>query len=73
MKVKNVDAVFEHGVFRPLDKCDFQEGELVEINIKTKKEFKKGFPENGIIAKLTRNPLVIPNFKPLTREEIYER
>jgi len=40
---------------------------------KIKEKSKKGFPKNGIIAKLTKNPLVIPNFKPLTREKSNER
>jgi hypothetical protein len=33
----------------------------------------KSFPTKGIIAQLTANPLVIPNFHSLTREEVNER
>ncbi|MCY7376795.1 MAG: antitoxin family protein [Pyrinomonadaceae bacterium] len=33
-----VEAIYENGVFRPVQKVDFQEGEKVEIIIKLPKE-----------------------------------
>lgn len=30
-------------------------------------------PNNGPIARLMRNPLVVPGFKPLSKDEVHER
>jgi predicted DNA-binding antitoxin AbrB/MazE fold protein len=70
---QSLNAIFENGVFRPLIKFNFPEGETVKITIESEKKPKKSFSQNGIIAKLTINPLKIPDFQPLTREEIHER
>ncbi|MGI0479456.1 antitoxin family protein [Geminocystis sp. CENA526] len=70
---QSLNAIFENGVFRPLTNFNFPEGEKVKITIEAEKMSKKSFPQNGIIAQLTINPLKIPNFQPLTREEIHER
>ena len=72
MQQQSFDAVFEKGVFRPLTHLQFTEGQPVKIivesqSISTKK--KKCFPTTGIIAQLTANPILIPDFHPLTREE----
>ncbi|MCY7346209.1 MAG: antitoxin family protein [Pyrinomonadaceae bacterium] len=36
--MNTVEAIYENGVFRPVQKVDFQEGEKVEIIIKLPKE-----------------------------------
>lgn len=66
---QSLNAIFEKGVFRPLTNINFSEGETVRIIIESKKNPKKSFPKNGIIAQLTINPLIISDFQPLTREE----
>ncbi|CAD5957869.1 hypothetical protein NO976_03059 [Planktothrix agardhii] len=71
---QSFDAVFENGVFRPLADFQLTEGQTVKLIIESESMKKtKGFPKTGIIAKLTANPLVIPNFHSLTREEANER
>jgi hypothetical protein len=47
--------------------------EMVQIVILQPVPKKKRFPQTGIIAQLTTNPIQIPDFKPLTREEANER
>jgi predicted DNA-binding antitoxin AbrB/MazE fold protein len=74
MKKQNFDAIFENGFFRPLINLKFPEGQTVKIIIQSDNiPVKKSFPKTGIIAQLTANPLVICDFKPLTREEANER
>ncbi len=34
---KVIEAIYEKGVFRPLEKVDLREGEIVEIEIKEKR------------------------------------
>jgi predicted DNA-binding antitoxin AbrB/MazE fold protein len=70
---QSLNAIFENGVFRPLTNINFSEGETVKIIIESEKIQKRSFPTNGIIAQLTTNPLIIPDFQPLTREEANER
>ena len=74
MKKESFDAIFENGVFRPLINLKFREGQAVKIIVQFDNTLpKKSFPETGIIAQLTANPLVISDFQPLTREEANER
>ncbi|MBE9142979.1 antitoxin family protein [Planktothrix mougeotii] len=74
MQQQSFDAIFENGVFRPLADFQLTEGQTVKLIIKLESIKKtKGFPKTGIIAQLTANPIVIPNFHPLTREEANER
>ncbi len=74
MKKQSFDAIFENGVLRPLINLKFTEGQTVKIIIQSDNiSSKKCFPKTGIIAQLTANPLVISDFKPLTREEANER
>lgn len=35
--VKVIEAVYEKGVFKPLEKVDLREGEIMEIEVKEKK------------------------------------
>lgn len=70
---QSFNAIFENGVFRPLTNFNYSEGQTVQINILSEKKEKKGFPKTGIIAKLTKSPLVISDFHPLTREEANDR
>ncbi|VXD24952.1 antitoxin family protein [Planktothrix paucivesiculata] len=68
------NAVFENGVFRPLADFQLTEGQTVKLIIESESiKKKKGFPTTGIIAQLTANPIVIPDFHSLTREEANER
>jgi predicted DNA-binding antitoxin AbrB/MazE fold protein len=74
MQQQSFNAVFENGVFRPLAHCQLTEGQTVKLIIDSESMKKtKGFPTTGIIAQLTANPIVIPNFHSLTREEANER
>jgi predicted DNA-binding antitoxin AbrB/MazE fold protein len=74
MQQKSFDAVFENGVFRPLVQLKFTEGQTVKLSLEFDPiKTQKSFPATGIIAQLTVNPLVIPDFQPLTREEANER
>ncbi len=74
MQKQSFDAIFENGVFRPLIDIKFPEGKTVQIIIQSDNiPQKKCFPKTVIIAQLTANPLVISDFKPLTREEANER
>ncbi|MEA5549457.1 hypothetical protein VB713_00425 [Anabaena cylindrica UHCC 0172] len=47
--------------------------EIVQIMILQPAPKKKRFPQTGIIAQLTANPIEISGFNPLTREEANER
>jgi len=74
MEQQSFDAIFENRVFRPLADFQLTEGQTVKLIIESESIKKtKGFPKTGIIAQLTANPIVIPNFHPLTREEANER
>ncbi|MBU7587493.1 MAG: hypothetical protein KAF91_32495 [Nostoc sp. TH1S01] len=52
---------------------EIHNAEIVQIVILKPLSKKKRFPQMGIIAQLTANPIQIDNFKPLTREEANER
>jgi hypothetical protein len=52
---------------------EIHNAEIVQIVILKPLSKKKGFPQTGIIAQLTANPIQIEDFKPLTREEANER
>ncbi|OCQ99994.1 hypothetical protein BCD64_02630 [Nostoc sp. MBR 210] len=52
---------------------EIHNAEIVQIVILKPLSQKKRFPQTGIIAQLTANPIQIDNFKPLTREEANER
>lgn len=52
---------------------EIHNAELVQIVILKPLSKKKRFPQTGIIAQLTANPIQIDSFKPLTREEANER
>ncbi|MFM6356408.1 MAG: antitoxin family protein [Planktothrix sp.] len=74
MQQQSFDAIFENRVFRPLADFQLTEGQTVKLIIESESIKKtKGFPKTGIIAQLTANPIMIPNFHPLTREEANER
>ena len=74
MQQQNCKAVFENGVLRPLTNLQLTEGESVKVIIESHSSPKiKRFPETGLIAQLTANPLKIEDFQPLTREEANER
>ncbi|MFM6192250.1 MAG: antitoxin family protein [Planktothrix sp.] len=74
MQQQSFDAIFENRVFRPLADFQLTEGQTVKLIIESESIKKtKGFPKTGIIAQLTANPIVIPNFHSLTREEANER
>ncbi len=71
---KACKAIFENGVLRPLTNLLLNEGEAVELIIESHSNTQiKCFPETGLIAQLTANPIVIKDFQPLTREENNER
>jgi hypothetical protein len=48
---------------------DLGKTEIVEVTIVSKKKT----ANTGIIAALIKNPILVENFKPLTREEAHER
>lgn len=74
MQPQNCQAIFENGVLRPLVPVSLYEGESVTLIIKSSyRSLKKQFPETGLIAQLTANPIKIKDFQPLTREEANER
>ena len=74
MQQRSFNAVFENGVLRPLADFQLTEGQTVKLIIESESiKKKKGFPTTGIIAQITANPIVIPNFHSLTREEANER
>lgn len=52
---------------------EIHNAEMVQIVILKPSPKKKRFPQTGIIAQLTANPIQIAGFKPLTREEANER
>ncbi|MDM9383195.1 hypothetical protein QUB80_21100 [Chlorogloeopsis sp. ULAP01] len=52
---------------------EIRNAEMVQITILKPTSKKKGFPQTGIIAQLTANPIQVAGFKPLTREEANER
>jgi hypothetical protein len=52
---------------------EIRNAKMVQIVILKPSLTKKRFPQTGIIAKLTANPIQIAGFKPLTREEANER
>ncbi|MEH2169513.1 MAG: hypothetical protein V7K41_23205 [Nostoc sp.] len=52
---------------------EIRNAEIVQIVILKPLSKKKRFPQTGIIAQLTANPIQIASFKPLTREEANER
>jgi predicted DNA-binding antitoxin AbrB/MazE fold protein len=67
-------AIFENGILRPLVNLQLTEGESVKLIIEPQTSSKtKRFPNQGLIAQLTANPLQIEDFQPLTREEANER
>jgi predicted DNA-binding antitoxin AbrB/MazE fold protein len=39
---KVIEAMYEKGVFKPLEKVDLMDGEIVEIEIKKKRKTSKG-------------------------------
>lgn len=49
---KIINAIFENGVFKPLDKIDMKEHEKVEIRVLFKDEWQKRF--NRIIEKIQK-------------------
>jgi predicted DNA-binding antitoxin AbrB/MazE fold protein len=74
MQLQNCEAVFENGVLRPIGNLQLAEGESVKLIVESQAIPKtKGFPEKGLIAQLTANPIKIEDFQPLTREEANER
>jgi predicted DNA-binding antitoxin AbrB/MazE fold protein len=74
MQQQNCEAVFENGVLRPIGNLQLAEGESVKLIIESHSSPKtKRFPEKGLIAQLTANPIKIEDFQPLTREEANER
>ena len=74
MQRQNCEAVFENGVLRPLGNLQLAEGESVKLIVESHSIPKtKHFPEKGLIAQLTANPIKIEDFQPLTREEANER
>ncbi|ELR99837.1 antitoxin family protein [Gloeocapsa sp. PCC 73106] len=74
MQPQNCQAIFENGVLRPLTHLQLNEGESVTLIIKSSSTSQaKQFPETGLIAQLTANPIKIKDFQPLTREESHER
>jgi len=52
---------------------EIRNAEIVQIVILKPSPKKKRFPQTGIVAQLTANPIQITDFKPLTREEANER
>lgn len=46
--------------------------EMVEVTVKRVVK-KKRISQTGIIARLIKNPILVENFKPLTREEAHDR
>ncbi len=52
---------------------EIHNAEIVQILILKPLSKKKRFPQTGIIAELTANPIQIADLKPLTREEANER
>ena len=74
MQQQNCEAVFENGVLRPIGNLQLAEGESVKLIIESHLSPKtKRFPEKGLIAQLTANPIKIEDFQPLTRAEANER
>jgi len=60
---KVIEAVYEKGVFKPLEKVDLKEGEIVEIEIKEKKIREKFYRVLEELEK--RAPKVYDAFKVL--------
>jgi hypothetical protein len=52
---------------------EIHNAEIVQIVILKPLSKKRRFPQTGIIAQLTTNPIQIADFKSLTREEANER
>ena len=74
MQRQNCEAVFENGVLCPLGNLQLNEGQSVKLIVESHSIPKtKRFPEKGLIAQLTANPIKIEDFQPLTREEANER
>jgi predicted DNA-binding antitoxin AbrB/MazE fold protein len=72
--LQQCQAIFENGILRPLVNLQLTEGESVKLIIESHTIPKtKRFPDQGLIAQLTANPLQIEDFQPLTREEANER
>ena len=66
MQPQNCQAIFENGVLRPLTNLQLTEGESVQLIIESSSSPQtKGFPQKGLIAQLTSNPLKIEDFQPL--------
>jgi hypothetical protein len=51
---------------------ELNDSEMVEVTIKRIVK-KKRIAKTGIIARLIENPILVENFKPLTREEAHDR
>ncbi len=51
---------------------EIRKAEIVQIVILKPSPKKKRFPQTGIIAQLTANPIQIAGFKPLIREDANE-
>lgn len=68
MQQQNCQAIFENGVLRPLTNIQLTEGESVKLIIESPSSPQtKSFPQKGLIAQLTRNPIKIDDFQPLIR------
>ena len=74
MQQQNCEAVFKNGVLRPLGNLQLAEGECVKLIVQSHSSPKiTRFPQEGLIAQLTDNPIRIEDFQPLTRVEANER
>lgn len=55
---KTIEAIFENGVFKPLQKVDIKEHEQVEIKVIPRGEWERRF--NRLIGKLHKKSLKYP-------------
>ncbi len=56
---KTIEAVFENGVFKPLEEVDIKEHERVEIRILSKDEWQRRF--NSLIEKIHKKTTQYPS------------
>lgn len=50
--MQRIEAIYENGVFKPLQKIDFKDHEKVEIRVLSKDEWQRRF--NALIQKIQR-------------------
>ena len=73
MSTIEFQATVKNGVIEIPDQYqqEFEAMEVVEVFVKKAEKQKKKI--SGFLKELIENPIEIKNFKPLTRDEIYDR